>query len=132
MLIGELSSITGFSRDTIRFYEKHGILQADERRENNYKEYPPEAIRILRAVARLKGHGYSLRQIREFIGLFTDQNLSCGAAAHLIEGQLYQLKEKIQALEAMHRELRKALHTCQNHPNGKSCRVLTEIFSEKE
>ncbi len=45
MLIGQLAQRTGFTRDTIRFYEKHGLIQMPHkaRRENNYKEYPDAA-----------------------------------------------------------------------------------------
>src|SRR3546814_17661555 len=57
MLIGELSEKTGFSRDTIRFFEKQGLIQLDrkQRRDNNYKEYPEEVLNRLRSEERRDG-----------------------------------------------------------------------------
>ena len=119
---------TGLSRDTIRYYEKYGLLEVEIRRDNNYKEYSEQSVNLLLAVGRLKKHGYSLREIREFIELFTNSQYSCRATAPLIETKLRDLKQKIDDLKQVKKNLESALRKCQDHPNGKACRVLGDFF----
>ncbi|MFN0293524.1 MerR family transcriptional regulator [Pedobacter helvus] len=59
MLIGELVAKTGLSRDTVRFYEKQGLIAVGrkQRRENNYKEYSDEVLERLLTIKRLKNFG---------------------------------------------------------------------------
>ena len=69
MLIGELSKASGFSKDTIRFYEKIGLVELPKhaRRDNNYKDYPQEVLKTLLSIKNLKGLGFTLEEIREII-----------------------------------------------------------------
>jgi MerR family copper efflux transcriptional regulator len=69
MLIGELARASGFSKDTIRYYEKIGLieLRKRDRRDNNYKDYPPETLHTLKAIRNLKELGFTLEEIREII-----------------------------------------------------------------
>jgi DNA-binding transcriptional MerR regulator len=71
MLIGELSRKSGLSRDTIRFYEKLGLIRLGrrQRRANNYKEYPPEVLRRLLSINQLKEFGFTLAEIAEILDL---------------------------------------------------------------
>lgn len=79
MLIGELSKRTGFSHDTIRFYEKKGLIDVDkkERRDNNYKEYPEHVYERLMLIKTVKGLGFTLNEIDEFIGAWGEASASC-------------------------------------------------------
>jgi DNA-binding transcriptional MerR regulator len=69
MLIGEVSKQTGLSRDTIRYYEKSGLLKRDKkaRRENYYKEYSDLDLKVLFLIQLMKEYGFTLNEIREFI-----------------------------------------------------------------
>ena len=68
MRIGELSKRSGFSRDTIRYYERQGLLPATRRyAESKYKDYGPSAFERLLQVKRLKHIGFSLREVRRLI-----------------------------------------------------------------
>lgn len=69
MLINELSKASGFSKDTIRYYEKIGLIELPKyaRRENNYKDYPDEVLQTLKAIQNLKALGFTLEEIREII-----------------------------------------------------------------
>jgi len=62
MKIGELASATGLSRDTLRFYEKRGLLQA-RRRDNGYRDYPPEAVQWLCYLRSAQQLGFTLAEI---------------------------------------------------------------------
>ncbi|MCB1173954.1 MAG: MerR family transcriptional regulator [Leptospiraceae bacterium] len=128
MLIGELSQKSGLSRDTIRYYERRGLLMVDLRRENNYKEYAVESLRVLEAVARLKKHGFTLGEIDEFVDLFANQRKSCANTAPLIEKKLQEIDLRIKELSRIKRDLRRALQQCAAHPKGQACQVLESMF----
>ena len=102
MLIGELSRRSGFSRDTIRFYEKQGLIQSGrkERRFNNYKEYSEETLKQLLIIKRVKGFGFTLNEIKEFLQMIADNEASCNNVAEriaekvsLIDGRIKQLQD---------------------------------------
>eukprot|EP01032_Pedospumella_encystans_P037187 gene37187-42118_t len=62
MQIGEIAAATGISRDTLRFYEKRGLLRA-RRSANGYRDYPPEAVDWLRYIRTAQQLGFSLKEI---------------------------------------------------------------------
>lgn len=128
MLIGQLAHQSGLPIETIRYYEKSGLIKSEERRENNYKEYSDQSVKILLAIKRLKRHGYTLKEIREFITLFTNEETSCSAAAPLIAAKFKQLDERIAELKKIRTRLQQAHSACKDHPRGKSCRTLEHFF----
>ena len=130
MLIGELSQKSGMSRDTIRYYEKRGLLETDDRRDNNYKEYAPSSLRTLKAIERLKRHGFTLGEISEFINLFANQQNSCSTTEPLIDRKLQEVDHRIQDLKRIKRDLLDALKKCETHPDGNACQVLVKMFEE--
>ncbi|AUD04117.1 MerR family transcriptional regulator [Spirosoma pollinicola] len=111
MLIGIIAQESGFSRDTIRYYEKIGLLRLPKRarRENNYKEYSPAILSRLRAIKELKNIGYTLREIQQVITSYETGGLDCIAGkdqvlekVRLIDAQMAQLQRiKQQLLEAV-------------------------------
>lgn len=100
MLIGELAQKTGLSRDTIRFYEKQGIITVGrkQRRDNNYKEYSDEALERLQIAIRLKGFGFTLNEIVSTLQLIEEQNATCTVVSR-------QMQEKIDLIDARIKEL---------------------------
>jgi DNA-binding transcriptional MerR regulator len=120
MLIGELAKKSGFSRDTIRFYEKNGLIELDKgsRFENNYKDYSDQVLRRLEAIKKIKDMGFTLVEIKAMIELHE---------AGLLEqerGRKYVLK-KIQGIDQKIEELNRikaTLHEMVNEPIEK-CRV---------
>jgi len=89
MLIGDLAQHSGFSRDTIRYYEKRGLLAHTDiaRRANNDRDYDPHALRRLEWIATLKRHGFSLKEIAELLPRF-EQAAACKAIPWILAGKL--------------------------------------------
>ncbi|MDQ3394134.1 MAG: MerR family transcriptional regulator [Bacteroidota bacterium] len=100
MLIGEVSSITGLSRDTIRYYEKLGLIkvQKKSRRENNYKEYSEETIERLEIIKRAKHLGFTLKEIEEFMYSWLTKSLSDEERVSLFENRIRIIDQKIDKL----------------------------------
>src|SRR3546814_10818860 len=94
MLIGELSEKTGFSRDTIRFFEKQGLIQLDrkKRRDTNYNEYPEEVLNRLIAIKRIKQIGLTLRETAGLLGMMEENADKCNNERNRSEEHRYDLK----------------------------------------
>lgn len=98
MLISELSQKTGFSKDTIRFYEKTGLLNSNnKRRENNYRNYDDEAVSRLEFIRHGKDLGLTLREIKQSMDEW--DLLSTEDKARLTRHKLAEMDEKIARLQ---------------------------------
>lgn len=114
MLIGELSKRTGFSHDTIRFYEKKGLINVNEkeRRDNNYKEYPEAAYDRLVLIKTVKGLGFTLNEIDEFISAWGEESASCSNLTSHLTDKINRVDEQINLLQAIKLKLNQSLEKC--------------------
>jgi MerR family transcriptional regulator, copper efflux regulator len=99
MLISELAAKTGVSTDTIRFYEKQGLLQTDAaaRSDNNYRQYTDEAIEKINFIIRGKQLGFTLKEIKKIITEW--DSVSSEQAADFIQSKVEQIEAKISQLQ---------------------------------
>jgi len=132
MLIGELSKRTGLSRDTIRFYEKQGLIKIGrrERRVNNYKEYPDAVLRHLLLFKKIKSYGFTLNESSEIISLLDANLASCDRISKAADHKISTIDKKIEELMALKRLIKNSIERCENghrtHSDEENC-LLFEI-----
>ena len=116
MLIGQLSLRTGFTRDTIRFYEKYGLIEVPRkaRRENNYKEYPDEVLERLLSIKRIKDMGFTLNETQEILDLVDMDRATCATLADKVNAKVGAIEQKITELIRLRETLRNAVNGCLN------------------
>lgn len=114
MLIGELSKRTGLSRDTIRFYEKKGLIKIPEkqRRENNYKEYPENIVDQLVLIRTTQQLGFTLKEIDAFFAMWQEDDASCKDLVFTLEAKLEEIDQQIIQLNQLKRALNNSLQKC--------------------
>lgn len=114
MLIGELSKKSGFSQDTIRYYEKIGLvkLKGGNRLANNYKEYPEAVLRRLHTIEELKGLGFTLKEIKEMLDLREEGELDCRTHTNDVLQKIKAIDEQIERLQKLRQHLRNILSLC--------------------
>jgi DNA-binding transcriptional MerR regulator len=107
MLIGELSRKSGFTRDTIRFYEKLGLIEIteDSRRENSYKEYPDGILKRLLAIKRIKDYGFTLEETRNMFILFEEGVLEPQRGKRYVQRKITRIDKKIEELQTVKKRL---------------------------
>lgn len=136
MLIGELVQKTGFSRDTIRFYEKKGLIQVGrrERRSNNYKEYSEEVLKRLLAIKRIKGFGFTLNETAELLELLELNEASCQNLTSRIKQKVQILDEKIRELENIKKMMLSGLEKCRDkcppNPSEENCPAVESAMEK--
>ncbi|WP_316747054.1 MerR family transcriptional regulator [Pedobacter gandavensis] len=137
MLIGELLAKTGLSRDTIRFYERQGLIAVGrkQRRDNNYKEYSDEVLERLQTIKRLKNFGFTLNESAEVLEMIEVKEATCNNVSDIIDKKVQLLDAKIMDMLAMRNQLingvKKCVDCCNPASPEENCPILvTDDFLE--
>jgi MerR family transcriptional regulator, copper efflux regulator len=103
MLIGELAQKTGVSKDTIRFYEKLGLIAASDRQAGTrlYKEYSLATIERLLLITQGKGLGFTLSEIKQLLNEWDSGAISTRDQIKVIERKIVEITEKMQQLRSI-------------------------------
>lgn len=109
--IGELSRRTGCHIETIRYYERIGLIEPPARR-GRYRSYGPADVGRLRFVRRARELGFALNDVRALLGLADRPNASCAEVRALAVGHLHDVRSRIADLRRMERALSKAVRAC--------------------
>jgi DNA-binding transcriptional MerR regulator len=110
--IGDVSRQTGLSIHTIRFYESEGLLPEAARTDSGYRVFSPRDIEQLQFIRKAQEIGFSLDEIRELLVLRDRDTDACSHVKSLVEEKLVSVRSKIQALEAMERDLKRVRTEC--------------------
>lgn len=116
MLIGELVERSGLTKDTIRFYEKKGLISLDKKKRwgNNYKEYPEQVLEKLMLIRKLKDLGFTLNEIDTFLDLWRDEDANCKVLKYTLENKVTLVDEQILKLMELKSRLTESLTKCNN------------------
>jgi len=129
MRIGELSKHTGFQVETLRYYEKQGLLAPISRTEGGYREYNQESLKQLRFIKQAKSVGFSLNEISELLTLRVERDQhSCGDVKEIAEQKIIQIDNKINELDNMCKALHKITDVCCGGSEPEtSCTILNAL-----
>jgi len=103
---------TGLSIDTIRFYQRSGLLKPPARTAAGYRVFTEAEIAELQFIARAQDLGFSLAEIKELVPLRNEDGRSCPEVCSLIRRKLQNVKEKIAGLTELEKELSRAMRAC--------------------
>lgn len=126
MRIGELARATGTKAETIRYYEREGILPAADRTDSNYRDYSDEHLATLTFVRRARELGFSMAQVRELLALSDHDDKPCEDVDQLVQRQLLEVERKISDLSALRDELGQMLRSCEADRIGE-CRIVESL-----
>lgn len=132
MQIGQVARSTGLSIDTIRFYEKRGLVHAPPRSSGGYRVYDERDVERFRFVGRAQSLGFSLQEIRELLVIESRKGDGCSHVHDLIAAKIDQVKEKIVGLKRIESRLTKAQKQCSAalmESCNAECPVLEELGS---
>lgn len=126
MRIGELARITRTKTETIRFYEKEGLLPRAARTAANYRSYGKEHGQRLSFIRRARDLGFRLDDVRELLTLADDRARPCGAVDEITTRHLEEIDAKIADLAKMRAELARMLASCRQNIIG-DCRIIESL-----
>src|SRR3954447_18662990 len=112
--IGDLTRATGTKIETIRYYERTGLLPPPPRTGGNYRAYGSGHLARLSFVRRARGLGFSLEQVRALLDLAEQRERSCEAVDAIAREHLAEVERKLADLEALRRELASLIGQCRH------------------
>ena len=128
--IGHLARVGGVNLETIRYYEREGLLQKPPRTPAGYRLFPSETARRLRFIKRAQELGFSLGEIRELLTLRVKPGTKREHIRVLAEAKITDIDQKIQTLEAMKKALRKMTNRCEGCGPISGCPILETLDEE--
>ena len=130
MKIGEASRRSGCHIETIRYYERVGVLSPTARSESGYRRYTRHHIQQLRFIHHARELGFSLDDIRELLSLKEQPDLSCDAVDRIANKHLLGIRDRIQHLESLASELQRLSASCSGG-HITECRILEALDSHE-
>jgi MerR family transcriptional regulator, copper efflux regulator len=130
--IGQMARQAGVGIDTIRFYEREGLLAEPRRRTSGYRDYPAESLQRLRFIRRAKALAFSLREIRELLALHGSSPAGCAEAAARAREKIAAIEAKIRGLEAVRAGLGELAAACERRATSERCPLLEALLGAPE
>lgn len=131
MKSGELAQRCDVNKQTIRFYERKGLLSASDTTAHNYKLYEHEDVRRVRFIKKAQGLGFSLDEIKDLLSLRASENTPCADVRQKAQIKLTDIAAKIRQLEAMQSTLKTLVEQCGNTTISE-CPILDSLEMKEE
>lgn len=126
LTIGRLAKATGTKVETVRWYEKVGLIDPPNRTDANYRVYSDRDLARLSFIRRARNLGFSLDQVRALIEISDQRDRDCGTVDALASGHLEEIDRKIADLTALRRELAEVVDSCRGGSIAE-CRILEAL-----
>ena len=123
----EVARLAGVNIETLRFYERKGILPEPPRRASGYRQYPPETVERVRFIKRAQDLGFSLREIQELLDLRQLSRAKSARVRRVVEAKLGEIEHKIRDLEAMKESLTELISACDGRGSIASCPIIESL-----
>jgi MerR family transcriptional regulator, copper efflux regulator len=128
MTIGRLAKQAGVNIDTIRYYERNGLIPEAARRASGYREYELSDVERLRFILRAKDLGFTLAEIGELLSLSADRDVR--GVKRRAEQRLAQVERKIKELQRVRRGLKTLIDACPGHGDLERCPIVAALSGE--
>ena len=127
LTIGQVAQKTGMGIETIRFYERKGLIAEPPRKESGYRQYEPDVLDRLAFIRQAKALGFSLDEIHELMSLRLRTDTSSKDVKKIAAERLADIEQKIKVLRRMQRALKKLVDQCPGHGSINECPILEAL-----
>ena len=131
MKIGELARAAGLAVETVRFYEKQGLLPAPARHENNYRRYDEQALQRLRFIGNCRALDMSLDEVRTLLDFIEHPGADCSPVDALVAEHLQHVRQRMAELRALERQLKLLQSACGHARPQALCGIVLALSSGK-
>jgi len=127
LTIGDLARRTGVKVETIRYYERIGMLPEPGRTQANYRAYDAAHLARLSFIRRARDLGFHLEQVKALIALSEDACNPCAEVDAIATAHLEEIDRKLADLAALRRELKEVVGQCRNGAAISECRIIDAL-----
>jgi len=124
--IAELARMAGIGVETVRYYERRGLVRPSRRTAGGYRRYDLEAVRRVRFIKRAQRFGFSLDVIAELM------QLPCADVRARAERQVNEIEAKRRELDLVHATLRGLVATCGRDPDRPRCPIVDALLADTD
>ena len=129
--IGQLAKRAGVGIETVRFYEREGLIPEPPRRPSGYRDYPPDTVTRIVFIRRAKELGFSLKEINELLDFRVRPRRSCARVQRSAEAKIADIDGKIANLQRMRRALKDLTRACEDRTPTTECPILSSLDTTK-
>src|SRR5438128_2332712 len=127
LTIGQVARRAAIGIETVRFYERQGLIEEPARKESGYRQYPEDVVARLRFIKRAKELGFSLKEIKELLALRVDPETTCGEIKQRAKAKIADVEARIKALQRIKKALLKVTTSCQGRGPTSECPILDAL-----
>lgn len=128
---GDLAKRAGMNVETLRYYERKGLIEEPPRRMSGYREYPSDTVQQVRFIKRAQELGFSLREIKDLLSLRVEPGTTCSQVRQRGKKKIAEIQQKIADLQAIETALGKLVASCSGRGPATRCPILEHLNSSK-
>ena len=129
--IGQVALQAGVGVETIRFYEREGLLEEPPRGASGYRQYPEQVVKRLHFIKRAQQLGFSLKEIMELLRLRVDAQTSCDEVKQRTEAKIAEVERKMVELQRMRQALLQVVTLCTGQGPASACPMLDALDQQE-
>lgn len=127
MTVGGLAKQAGVNTDTIRYYERRGLLPKSSRSDSGYRIFTPDSIERVRFIKQAQALGFTLAEVHQLLALRLRPGMTCTDVRRQAESKVADIEQKIKTLHAMKRALRQLVSACAADGPATECSFLANL-----
>lgn len=131
LTIGQVAKMGGVNIETVRYYERQGLIPPPPRRESGYRAYPEDTVSRVRFIKRAQELGFSLKEIAELLSLRVGPDTVCADVRKRAVAKIAEIERKMETLDRMKGVLTKLAASCSGRGPTSECPIL-EALENKE
>ena len=129
--IGDVAKQAKVRIETLRYYEREGLVASPPRSASNYRLYPEDTVRRVQFIKRAQELGFSLKEIKELLSLRVDPTTSCADVRNRAQEKITTIEEKVRTLKAMKHALMQLVEECPGQGDVTDCPILESLALEE-
>jgi len=127
LTIGKLAKAVGVNIETIRYYERRGLIAEPQRSLSGYRHYPESVLTRMRFIRHAKDMGFTLQEIKELLDLCVAPNSPCMEVKNRAEAKITEIKRKIENLKDMKKSLETIASQCSGGSAVSDCTIVKTL-----
>jgi len=131
LTIGQVAEQSGVGVETVRFYEREGLLEAPARKASGYRQFDQQVVGRIQFIRRAKELGFTLKEIKELLQLKLAPSTNCAEVKGRAEDKIADIETRIDSLTRMKRALVKLTKACSGNGPTTQCPILDALEPEK-
>jgi MerR family transcriptional regulator, copper efflux regulator len=131
MTVGALAKQAGVKIDTIRYYERRGLLLTPPRTNSGYRTFTPASIDRLRFIKEAQALGFTLTEVNQLLALRLSPGVTCTDVRERAQAKVAEIEQKIQSLRTMKQALQHVVSACVADGPARKCSFLANLYQGK-